>query len=149
MPGKAYWVRVHQQCKLILSSTPSNNPLSRIRIVHASEQPPAAPEDHAGISSNAVPAEFALDQNYPNPFNPTTTIRYQLPTDSRVSLQIINLLGQVVGILSDETQSAGYKSINWNASSFASGIYFCRMEAVSAADPMKTFTQVRKVVLIR
>ena len=72
---------------------------------------------------------FALDQNYPNPFNPSTTVRYELPKDSRVSLRVFNILGQEVATLVNGEQKAGYKSIEWNAGSVASGVYFYRLEA--------------------
>jgi hypothetical protein len=77
----------------------------------------------------ALPAEFELNQNYPNPFNPSTTFRYSLPVDTHVSLEIYNLLGQRIETLIDDDQSAGYKSITWDASEYASGIYFYRLTA--------------------
>jgi hypothetical protein len=76
-----------------------------------------------------LPKEFALRQNYPNPFNPSTTIKYALPTDSRVSLKLFNILGQEVLTLVNEEQKAGYKSVEWNALNFASGVYFYRLQA--------------------
>jgi len=96
-----------------------------------------------------LPKEFALRQNFPNPFNPTATIPYQLPSESRITLRIFNILGQLVETLNDDIEQAGYKSVNWNASSFASGIYFYQLEATSVANPSKTFTQVRKMCLVR
>ena len=101
-----------------------------------------------------LPKEYALAQNYPNPFNPLTTIRYDLPVDSRVKLVIYNILGQRVRTLSDEVQSAGYRSSEWNSRndaeiSVASGVYFYRIEATSTSDPTGTFTQVKKMVLLR
>ena len=95
------------------------------------------------------PARFALLQNHPNPFNPTTTLKYQLPITSKVDLRVYNLLGQVVATLVDEVQPSGSKSIDWNASGFASGLYFYRLEAVSESDPSKTFTQVKKMLLLK
>lgn len=76
-----------------------------------------------------LPTEFALRQNYPNPFNPTTTIKYDLPKDSRVSLKLFNILGQEVATLVNEEQKAGYKSVEWNANNFASGVYFYHIQA--------------------
>ncbi|HYQ87024.1 MAG TPA: T9SS type A sorting domain-containing protein, partial [Bacteroidota bacterium] len=96
-----------------------------------------------------APAEFSLNQNFPNPFNPTTMIAYELPGESRVSLKIYNLLGQVVQTLSDGIETAGYKSREWDAGRFASGVYFYRLEAATAADPGKPFIQVRRLLLVR
>lgn len=76
-----------------------------------------------------VPTEFALAQNYPNPFNPTTTINYDLPKDSRVSLKVFNILGQEVATLVSTEQKAGHKSIEWNANGVGSGVYFYLLQA--------------------
>jgi hypothetical protein len=96
-----------------------------------------------------TPAEFALYQNYPNPFNPTTTFKYQLPTDSRVKLTIYNVLGQVVSVLLDEIQESGYKSLEWDGGPVASGMYFCRLDAVSSADESRSFSRVMKLLLLK
>ncbi|GAB4340839.1 MAG: hypothetical protein Kow0037_27000 [Calditrichia bacterium] len=91
---------------------------------------------------------YALEQNYPNPFNPTTTIRYQLPEVSRVSLQIYNILGQRVRTLVNNVkQSAGKYRIVWDGKNdagtkMASGIYIYRIQAGN-------YTQVRKMVLMK
>jgi hypothetical protein len=76
-----------------------------------------------------IPAAFSLHQNYPNPFNPSTTIKYDLPKDSRVSLKLFNILGQEVETIINEDQMAGYKSVEWNASNVTSGVYFYRIHA--------------------
>jgi|GEM_PF-329912 len=151
-PGKGYWVKTDQDGILILStgsgaSLAKNSRATRIKIVPTSELPPPPPgQDVAQID---LPKEFALDQNYPEPFNPTTTIRFALPTDSKVILKIYNLLGQVVATLVDGDLSAGYQSVEWNAASIASEVYFYRFEAASISDPSKTFTQVRKMLLVK
>ena len=62
----------------------------------------------------ALPKSFSIEQNYPNPFNPETTIRYQLPIDSRVSLTIHNLMGQEIISLANGNRSAGFHSVTWN-----------------------------------
>ncbi len=96
-----------------------------------------------------IPKEFALYQNYPNPFNPTTTIKYALPDEAKVTINIFNILGQKVETLIDDIQSAGYKDVEWNAKSLASGIYYYRLEATSVNDPSQRFIQVRKMILLR
>jgi hypothetical protein len=100
-------------------------------------------------ASTETPKEYRLDQNYPNPFNPITTINYQLPIESRVTLKIYNVLGQEVITLADKVQSAGNESIIWNSSNTASGVYFYRIEAISTTNPSKIFTHVKKMVLVR
>ncbi len=99
------------------------------------------------------PANFALAQNYPNPFNPSTTISYNLPVDARVVIRIYNLLGQEVATLLNEPESAGFKSVRFNAPSAAgalpSGIYLYRLEASGLHDPGVHFTQVRKMMLVK
>jgi hypothetical protein len=76
-----------------------------------------------------VPSSFGVSQNYPNPFNPSTTVRYRLPDRMPVRIRVLNLLGQEVATLLDETQEAGERSIRWDASGFPSGVYFCQVVA--------------------
>jgi hypothetical protein len=80
--------------------------------------------DETNLSSG-----FLIVQNYPNPFNSKTTISYTLPGDSYISLGIFNVLGEKVASLVDKTQQAGQYTVDWDASSFVSGTYFCRLEA--------------------
>jgi hypothetical protein len=75
-----------------------------------------------------IPLATKLEQNYPNPFNPSTRIRYQLPTQRHVTLKICDLLGRGVATLVDCIEQPGYKSVEWNASGFASGVYFYRLQ---------------------
>jgi len=99
-------------------------------------------------NEESLPREFSLDYNYPNPFNPTTTIRYQLPERSTVSLKVYNTLGQEVLTLVNEVQSAGAHSVifdaknNKNSYSLASGVYFYRLQAGD-------FMQTRKMILLK
>ena len=97
-------------------------------------------------SSIEIPKEFALHQNYPNPFNPTTTIRYQLPIVSHVTLKIYNILGQEVKTLVDEIQYAGYKLVEWNAGNLSSGVYFYRLTTNTNG---KSFVAVKKLLLMK
>ncbi len=75
-----------------------------------------------------LPKCVRLYQNYPNPFNPTTEIRYVLPADCWVKLEIYNLLGQKVTTLVDQSQRVGSHQVPWQAE-VASGVYFCRIQA--------------------
>jgi photosystem II stability/assembly factor-like uncharacterized protein len=92
---------------------------------------------------NIYPNKFSLSQNYPNPFNPKTVISYQLPVISDVELSIFNLLGQKMATLVSKKQSAGYHQIDWDASGFASGVYYYQLHTDAG------FTQTRKMILLR
>jgi len=92
---------------------------------------------------------FDLEQNYPNPFNPTATINYRLAVESRATLRIYNLLGEVVQVLTDGVKQAGFETVAWDATKLPSGTYFYKLEAVSVSDPANSVTLVRKAVLIK
>lgn len=77
----------------------------------------------------APPERFELFHNYPNPFNPTTTISYQLPTDSRVHLKVFDLLGREVATVVDETEAAGYYQKRFDATRLSSGMYVYQVVA--------------------
>jgi hypothetical protein len=70
----------------------------------------------------SLPTEYILTQNYPNPFNPSTTISFQLPTRSMVTLKVFDILGREVKTLINEERDAGKFNINFNASSISSGV---------------------------
>ncbi len=94
------------------------------------------------IETPRIPESFSLAQNYPNPFNPGTTISYQLPTQGQVTLKILDVLGREIATLINGEQTAGVKSITWNAVNVPSGIYFYRLQT-------KAFTQTRKLLLLK
>ncbi|MCA0387620.1 MAG: T9SS type A sorting domain-containing protein [Bacteroidetes bacterium] len=89
-----------------------------------------------------IPKEFNLDQNYPNPFNPSTNIRFALPADANVKLDVYNTLGEKVAELLNGPMTAGNYAIAFNASALPSGIYFYRIEAGSNI-------AVRKMILMK
>ena len=84
-----------------------------------------------------VPLLFNLSQNYPNPFNPKTTIEFSIANTEFVTLKIYNLLGQEVATLISEELSAGSHKNTWDASYFASGVYFYQIQTESFADTKK------------
>ena len=65
------------------------------------------------IKETIIPHEYVLHQNYPNPFNPTTTLRYDLPENSLVTITIYDMMGRIVKTLVNSSQTAGFKSIRW------------------------------------
>ena len=88
------------------------------------------------------PAEFELKQNYPNPFNNETMINYQLPVTNYIDLSVYNMLGQKVITLVSEKQQAGQHQVKWDASDYASGVYYYQIK-------VGEFQQVKKMVLIK
>ena len=78
------------------------------------------------------PVNFQLSQNFPNPFNPSTTIIFYLPATERVAMKVFDVTGREVETLVDGVVPAGEHRLDWNATGLASGVYFCRMSAVSA-----------------
>ncbi|MCX6165538.1 MAG: T9SS type A sorting domain-containing protein, partial [Ignavibacteriae bacterium] len=78
-----------------------------------------------------LPGKFNLSQNYPNPFNPVTKIDYEIPNNSSVSIVLYDMSGKEVKSLVNANQSAGYYTIQLNASDLSSGVYFYRLIAQS------------------
>jgi hypothetical protein len=89
-----------------------------------------------------LPSEFALHQNYPNPFNPTTTIRFSLKEAGVTTLKVYDLLGREVATIVNEKLTAGYYAKPWNASGFATGVYFYKLTSGKS-------TQVKKLLLMK
>ena len=115
--------------------------------------PPAASTQVSGPGSatgltaisgreSEVPSEYKLEQNFPNPFNPSTVFEFALPKQSHVNLELYNLLGERVAAVLDETLSAGYYSVPYNATRLASGVYFYRMRA-------DDFLQTKKLLILK
>ena len=89
-----------------------------------------------------MPNEFSLEQNYPNPFNPGTTVKYSIPADGLVNLTVYNMLGEKVENLINQNMKAGRHEIKFNASKYASGIYFYRLESGQ-------FISVKKMIILK
>ncbi len=83
------------------------------------------------VEVELAPSVFSLSQNYPNPFNPNTTINYQLPVNSFVTLKVYDVLGNEVATLVNEEKIAGEYEIKFNASEMGSGVYFYKLQAGS------------------
>ncbi|MCX6149086.1 MAG: right-handed parallel beta-helix repeat-containing protein [Ignavibacteriales bacterium] len=104
--------------------------------------------DVVEISLANTPEKFELMQNYPNPFNPTTTIEYSLSYNSRVKVEIFNMLGQLITTLIDKEESAGYKQVLWNANDLSSGIYIMRINA-EAVEGGNKLSSTKKLLLLK
>ena len=94
-----------------------------------------------------VPDVFALHQNYPNPFNPVTTIRFDIPQESHVRMDVYNVMGQRVRTLMNGTMQPGFHAVRWDGTndmgkSLASGMYIYRIQS-------SKFTSVKKLVLMK
>ena len=103
--------------------------------------------DMLSIDDALMPLSFALHQNYPNPFNPTTTLQYDLPEDAKVKIMIYDLMGREIKTLVNNQQTAGFKSILWDATNnlgqpVSAGMYLYR---ISAGD----FHSVKKMILLK
>ncbi len=108
----------------------------------------ADPVTSVGHQQETVPQHYALRQNYPNPFNASTIIPFDLPEESHVSLVIYDVLGRKVADVVNEVQAAGFKSVTWDASAVASGVYFARFTAMDANGNAK-FARVSKLLLAK
>jgi len=84
-----------------------------------------------------LPVSYSLWQNYPNPFNPNTTIHFEIPEKSHVSLKLFNLLGQEVLTVIDEVRTAGKYDVRMDGSSLSSGVYFYRLQTNNYASTKK------------
>lgn len=93
-----------------------------------------------------VPDKFNISQNYPNPFNPVTKIDFDLPFDSKVNISLYDITGREVRSLINEQRTAGYHTIQFNASDLSSGIYFYRIITKSSA---KDFVMTKKMAVVK
>ena len=103
-----------------------------------------------GVSG--LPKEFSLSQNYPNPFNPTTNIEYALPVESKLTMEIYNVLGQRVRTLVNDVRPAGYHAAEWNGTGnggqqLASGVYFLHLSVKGVNG--KSFNEIRKLMMMK
>lgn len=89
-----------------------------------------------------LPMTFELNQNFPNPFNPSTLIRYALPREEWVRLDVYDVLGRFVTTIVNQRQTVGYHEVTFNSFEAADGIYFYRLTA-------GTFCQQKKMILVR
>jgi photosystem II stability/assembly factor-like uncharacterized protein len=93
-------------------------------------------------NTKVLPSSFELFQNYPNPFNPSTTIGFELSHSTFVTIKVFNILGEEIATLVTGELPAGKHTKQWDASGFASGVYFYQMRAGN-------MIQTRKLILVR
>jgi len=95
-----------------------------------------------GYKSSNLPTKFAFYQNYPNPFNLSTTIEFNLPTESDVKIEVYNTAGQKVQTLLNKKMQEGSHKVEYNAQNLSSGVYFYKINAGE-------FQDVKKMILIK
>ncbi|MDB9884467.1 T9SS type A sorting domain-containing protein [Candidatus Marinimicrobia bacterium] len=103
--------------------------------------------DYLSVENESIPTEFALHENYPNPFNPSTTLRFDLPEVSNITLTIFNMLGQKIRTYDMQSAAAGYHTLKWNATNdygypVGAGVYLYQLQS-------KDFVKTRKMVLLK
>lgn len=92
--------------------------------------------------NTGIPTAYELRQNYPNPFNPVTKIKFDIPQQSPVSIKLYDIIGNEIGVIYSGELSPGYYEAEFNASNYASGVYFYRIDAGN-------FTSVKRMVLVK
>ena len=105
---------------------------------------------YSSLSSDTdvlLPAEFAMYQNYPNPFNPITSIKYDLPKDAHTVMEVFDIMGKHVKTLIDENQTAGFKTVKWdatnsNGNNVAAGMYIYQIKSGS-------YNETKKMILLK
>lgn len=124
--------------------------IKRIHIVSIEPSPntPSSPTITSKGTALPLPLEYALHPSHPNPFNPATTITFDLPEPSTVSLALYDMLGRVVAELVNGHKEAGYHSVVWSAAGNASGVYFARFTATDGSGKVK-FRDVIKLLLTK
>ena len=151
--------------KAVVSSTVENDHstawakytagMATVGIQTSSIDAASADEDRLGMAislavnekSDVLPKEFALHDNFPNPFNPNTTIRFDLPRATDVSIVVFNLLGQKIKTIERAQMNPGYHSIIWNAtndfgSQVSAGMYFYQLRT-------NEFVKTKKMILLK
>ena len=101
------------------------------------------------VKVNSIPMEFSLSQNFPNPFNPVTTIKYEIPEKSFVSLIVYDINGREITSLVNEDETAGNYQVKFDGSNFASGVYLYKLQATPIGGQTGNFLQTKKFILMK
>ncbi len=130
----------------LASGSPMIDAGTDVGLAYNGSAPDLGAFESSGVSAvtaaSVLPEKFELDQNYPNPFNPSTTIRYNLKSGVKVSIQIFDPLGRIVTSLVNKFQNRGTHQVQFNSAGLSSGIYYYRLNAGG-----NIF--VRKMILLR
>jgi hypothetical protein len=94
------------------------------------------------VGKNNLIVKYGLYQNYPNPFNPVTNIKFDIPKSGFVNLKVYDMLGKEIAVLVNDNLTEGSYNVAWNASRFASGVYFYRIVA-------DDFTDIKRMILLK
>ena len=126
---------------------PPNVPLSQSQIDLIAQSIDQGASLQLSEEINILPQEYTLHQNYPNPFNPNTSMNFDLPKDGLVNITIYDMMGRIVKTLVNGSQTAGFKTIQWNATNdrnepVSAGMYIYTIQAGE-------FRQTRKMVLLK
>jgi len=124
-----------------MEGNPRPNPPGTMPDMGAYENPLSVPTD---VDDDLIqfPKMFSLSQNYPNPFNPTTTIKYSIPQSSNVVIKVFDVLGNEITTLVNQEKPIGTHTIEFDATSLPSGIYFYQLQTPN-------FIQTKKMILLK
>ena len=104
----------------------------------------------SGAKFETIPTRYYVYQNYPNPFNPSTTIKYEIPIDGMVKIEVYNILGEKVKVLVNQELEAGYHEIEFRAENLASGTYIYRITAGNPSTGSgQGFVDVKKMMYLK
>jgi hypothetical protein len=110
-----------------------------------------------GISQNngTIPVKFYLYQNYPNPFNPSTSIKFDIPKSNssqagaKVKLTVYDILGREVDVIVNDELPPGEYSVDWNASAYASGVYFYELDVSQTGSSRGVYKDIKKMMVVK
>ncbi|MBK9097926.1 MAG: S8 family serine peptidase [bacterium] len=121
-----------------------NNPIGGSKFVYRLKQidTDGAYEYSTEVEVELLPTEYELYQNYPNPFNPVTNIKFSLPVQTQLKINLYNMLGELVATIVQGTFESGYHMVTLNASNLPSGTYIYRLES-------SEFVQVKKLLILK
>ncbi len=142
--GKTYyfqrWVGAGNNSYTGNNPTPTINSMTNV-IVQTAQFDTIVPFGIQNLNTG-IPSVFALHQNYPNPFNPVTKIKFDIPKFANVTVKVYDVIGNEIAQVFAGDLQAGYYEADFNASSYASGVYFYKIDAGD-------FTSVKRMVLVK